>query len=367
MSDSDENEEKHKNLNQLDGNGDCIVVSAGSVSLGSSIEECGEQISLGPPLLPRSYVTYSDMTDNNNLNKSIGESLGEIFNSNAQKADHNIDSNDCNIKKFLCDECLEQFFKMKGLIIHYKHAHNDDSATTEDKSLVDNYVLVSSSSADELEMLKKNADKCDTYKVKPIDLTESDLPEEETHSKCEERNKTEEEEIEILAETREEEKKCECREPNKTEEDEEIKNPYETDKQTEEKDGETEQKKDIVTEDKHDETEQEKNVLTEDKHGETEPEKEIVTVDKETEEKDGETEQKKRTLLLKTNMMKLNQKKKLLLKASKLKKKTVKLNQKKMFLLKTSMVKLNKKKKLLLKTRKLKKKTMKLNKKRHCY
>ena len=42
VSDSDENEEKRKNLNQLDGNGDCIVVSAGSVSLGSSIEECGE-------------------------------------------------------------------------------------------------------------------------------------------------------------------------------------------------------------------------------------------------------------------------------------------------------------------------------------
>ena len=30
VSDLDENEEKHKNLNQLDGNGDCIVVSAGS-------------------------------------------------------------------------------------------------------------------------------------------------------------------------------------------------------------------------------------------------------------------------------------------------------------------------------------------------
>ena len=109
VSDSDENEEKCKNLNQLDGNGDCIVVSAGSVSLGSSVEECGEQISLAPPSLPCSYVTYSDTTDNNNLNKSIGESLGEIFNSNAQKADHNVDSNadddsnDCNVKKFLCD------------------------------------------------------------------------------------------------------------------------------------------------------------------------------------------------------------------------------------------------------------------------
>ena len=106
VSDSDKNEEKCKNLNQLDGNGDCIVVSAGSVSLGSSIEECGEQISLAPPSLPCSYVTYSDMTDNN-LNKSIGDSLGEIFNSNAQKADHNVDSNadddsnDCNVKKFL--------------------------------------------------------------------------------------------------------------------------------------------------------------------------------------------------------------------------------------------------------------------------
>ena len=192
VSDSDENEEKCKNLNQLDGNGDCIVVSAGSVSLGSSVEECGEQISLAPPSLPCSYVTYSDTTDNNNLNKSIGESLGEIFNSNAQKADHNIDSNadddsnDCNVKKFLCDKCPEQFFKMKGLIIHYKHAHNDDSATTEDKSSVDQYVLVSSSSVDELEMLKKNADKCDTDKVKPIDLTESEPPEEETNSECEE-------------------------------------------------------------------------------------------------------------------------------------------------------------------------------------
>ena len=46
VSDLDENEKKRKNLNQLDGNGDCIVVSAGSVSLGSSVEECGEQISL---------------------------------------------------------------------------------------------------------------------------------------------------------------------------------------------------------------------------------------------------------------------------------------------------------------------------------
>ena len=144
MSDSDENEEKCKNLNQLDGNGDCIVVSAGSVSLGSSVEECGEQISLAPPSLPCSYVTYSDTTENNNLNKSIGESLGEIFNNHA---DHNVDSNtgndsnNCNIKKYLCDECLEWFFKMKGLLIHYKHAHNDDSATTEDKSSVYHCVL----------------------------------------------------------------------------------------------------------------------------------------------------------------------------------------------------------------------------------
>ena len=102
VSDSDENEEKCKNLNQLDGNGDCIVVSAGSVSLGSSFEECGEQISLAPLSLPRSYVTYSDTTENNNLNKSIGESLGEIFNSHS---DHNVDSNtgddsnNCNVKK----------------------------------------------------------------------------------------------------------------------------------------------------------------------------------------------------------------------------------------------------------------------------
>ena len=143
MSDLDENEEKCKNLNQLDGNGECIVVSAGSVSLGSSVEECGEHISLAPLSLPHSYVTYSDTRDNNNLNKSIGDSSGEIFKSNTQKADHNVDSNadddsnDCNIKKFLCDECQEQFFKMKGLLIHYKHAHNDDSATTEDKSSVD--------------------------------------------------------------------------------------------------------------------------------------------------------------------------------------------------------------------------------------
>ena len=123
VSDSEENEDKCKNLNQLDGNGDCIVVSAGSVSLGSSVEECGEQISLAPQSLHCSYVTYSDTTDNNNWNKSIGDSLGEIF--NAQKADHNIDSNadddsnNCNIKKFLYDECPEQFFKMKGLLIHY--------------------------------------------------------------------------------------------------------------------------------------------------------------------------------------------------------------------------------------------------------
>ena len=64
------------------------------------------------------------------------------------------------------------------------------------------------------------------------------------------------------------------------------------DNETEEKDGETEPKEDIVTEDKHDETEPKKN--------------------KQTEEKDGETEPKK-TLLMKT---------------SKLKIKTVKLNQK---------------------------------------
>ena len=189
VSDSDENEEKCKNLNQLDGNGDCIVVSAGSVSLGSSVEECGEQISLAPPSLPHSYVTYSDMTEHNNLNKSTGESLGEIFNSYADhKVDSNADddSNDCNVKKYLCDKCPERFFKMKGLLIHYKHAHNDDSATTEDKSSVDLCVLVSSSSADELEMLKKNADKCDTDEVKTIDLTESEPPEEETNSEKEE-------------------------------------------------------------------------------------------------------------------------------------------------------------------------------------
>ena len=44
-------------------------------------------------------------------------------------------------------------------------------------------------------MLKKNADKCDTDKVKLIDLTESEPPEGETNSECEEQNKTEEEEI----------------------------------------------------------------------------------------------------------------------------------------------------------------------------
>ena len=225
VSDSDENEEKRKNLNQLDGNGDCIIVSGGSLSVGSSVEECGEKISLAPASLPSSYVTYSDTTDN--LNRSIGDTLDELFNSNAHKSDHYVDSNaddDSNgdIKKYLCDECPERFFKIRGLLIHYKHAHNDDSATTEDKSSVDKYVLVSSSSADELEMLKKNADKSDTDKVKPIDLTESEAPEEETNSESEDKE-TEEKDGET--------------EPTK-------------DKQTEEKDGETEPTKDKKTEEK---------------------------------------------------------------------------------------------------------------------
>ena len=244
-------------------------------------------------------MTYSDTTDNN-LNRSIGDTLDELFNSNAHKSDHYVDSNaddDSNgdIKKYLCDECPERFFKIKGLLIHYKHAHNDDSATTEDKSSVDKYVLVSSSSADELEMLKKNADKSDTDKVKPIDLTESEAPEEETNSESEDK------------ETEEKDGETEPKKEIVTE-----------DKQTEEKNGESEPTKDKQTEEKDGETEPTKDKKTEEKDGETEP-----TKDKKTEEKDGESEPKK----------------KLLLRTSKLKKKTVKLNQQKTSKLKMKTVK----------------------------
>ena len=229
------------------------------------------------------------------LSKCDKDTLDELFNSNAHKSDHYVDSNaddDSNgdIKKYLCDECPERFFKIKGLLIHYKHAHNDDSATTEDKSSTDKYVLVSSSSADELEMLKKNADKSDTDKVKPIDLTESEAPEEETNSESddketEEKDSESEPKKEIVTEDKQTEEKDGETVPNKG-----IVTEH---KKTEEKDGESEPTKDKQTEDEDGESEPTKDKKTEDKDGETEPNKDIVTEDKQTEDKDSETEPNK--------------------------------------------------------------------------
>ena len=140
VSDSDDNDEKRRKLNQLDGNGDCAVLSAESFSVGSSIEECGDKISLGPHSLPLSYVTYSDMTDS--LNRTIADTLSDLFgNHNKSNADSNVESGDSHADKieinvedcenndeegeklYCCSECPEKLFTSDGLSCHYRHTH----------------------------------------------------------------------------------------------------------------------------------------------------------------------------------------------------------------------------------------------------
>ena len=78
VSSSDENDAKQKNLKQLDGNGDSSIVSVvGTISMGSSVEEIGDKISLAAASSTPSYVTYSDTTET--LNQTISETLSEVF------------------------------------------------------------------------------------------------------------------------------------------------------------------------------------------------------------------------------------------------------------------------------------------------
>ena len=172
VSDSDDNEEKRRKLNQLDGNGDCVVLSAESVSVGSSVEECGDKISLAPPSLPWSYVTYSDTADS--LNRTIADTLSDLFgnrnesntNSNAESSDSNVEASDSHDDKieikvedsennddegdklYCCSECPEKLFTSDGLSCHYRHAHISGSSDTEHKSSSDEVVLLPSSSSD---------------------------------------------------------------------------------------------------------------------------------------------------------------------------------------------------------------------------
>ena len=201
VSSSDENDTKKKNLNQLDGNGDSSIVSVvGTISMGSSVEEIGDKISLAPASSTPSYVTYSDTTET--LNQTISETLSEVFemrghyymkqnetvqevsksrnayksndsngtisdsndrkfDSNAQRVgskDQDLETELPRVKKWNCDKCTESFFKMEGLICHYKHAHYTDSDTECRSTENEEIILINSttpSSSDEIEEIKE--------------------------------------------------------------------------------------------------------------------------------------------------------------------------------------------------------------------
>ena len=129
VSSSDEDTSKDR-LKQLDGNG-------------SSVEECGEKISIPPPSIPGSFVTYSDTTESTVMNKTIGECLSEIYgpqlDSNADSDADTCDSNAHETGKigsvfdgyYYCSECPAKLLTSEGLRVHYKHAHISGTSDTE--------------------------------------------------------------------------------------------------------------------------------------------------------------------------------------------------------------------------------------------
>ena len=112
VSDSEDDKKKNKQLSQLDGNGNesachsfsTIELNTSCVSSSTTgIEECGEKISLPPA---SSGPSFSDTTADD---RSIGETLSEIFPSNA---DSNTDIH------FACTECCQTFATENGFLHH---------------------------------------------------------------------------------------------------------------------------------------------------------------------------------------------------------------------------------------------------------
>ena len=133
VSDSDENEEKRKNLQQVDGNGsDCVVMSttAGSnILFGSSIEECGDKISLAPALSMPSCVTISDTSAKHSNGNSNANADDSHANSNALRLTCLLKRYDSE-KTVFCDLCPEIFFTLDGLLRHNKSVHDSEESDT---------------------------------------------------------------------------------------------------------------------------------------------------------------------------------------------------------------------------------------------
>ena len=130
VSDSDESDDKKKKLHQLDGNGsDCVIMNttaASSFSFGSSVEECGDQISLAPASSVPSFVTISDTSEKNG--SSYDDSHGLPVNSNADGNAVQYDSHGDGF--FYCNLCPHKFFTDRGLARHYKSAHDSEESDT---------------------------------------------------------------------------------------------------------------------------------------------------------------------------------------------------------------------------------------------
>ena len=133
VSDSDENEEKRKDLQQVDGNGsDCVVMSttAGSnILFGSSIEECGDKISLAPALSMPSCVTISDTSAKHSNGNSNANADDSHANSNALRLTCLLKHYDSE-KTVFCDLCPENFFTLDRLLRHNKSVHDSEESDT---------------------------------------------------------------------------------------------------------------------------------------------------------------------------------------------------------------------------------------------
>ena len=115
----------------MDGNGINLVtlgdsssvdeIEGDSFAFSSSVEEAGDKISLPIPSACGSYVSHSDTTELTDHNKSIGESLEEIFichtdshaNNHAVIVNSNTVNDNCNIRDMrseMCPKCLNICF-----------------------------------------------------------------------------------------------------------------------------------------------------------------------------------------------------------------------------------------------------------------
>ena len=155
VSDDDKDKDRKNMPGQVDGNGFDVIylgsssddalqsqqeVADSSMSslpiFSSSVEEIGDRISLAAASTCPSNATYSDTTDTDNImEKSIGESLGEIFpgNSNGDSHAHTDSHADSHgsakyqavmkEKTSFCKVCPSSFYSAGGLKWHDALAH----------------------------------------------------------------------------------------------------------------------------------------------------------------------------------------------------------------------------------------------------